>query len=308
MSAHSKSHGVLYLVPTPLDFGIAQDTPALAGQWLPAETLTAASRLTHWITENAKSTRAFLKRVETVAGLAAPLQAQHIVELPRTAHKKGDHAPQADNDAQARELLAPALLGHDMGLVSEAGMPAIADPGSSIVRAAHAMGLRVVPLTGPISLMLALAASGLNGQGFAFVGYVPQEASERAKRLRELESVALKNRADADVHRNALPQHRVAASPAADAAPAHTAGRVRCAHAAAASVPQRAGERMETGQAPAGQPAAGRTQRVSAGPVNDEAAQTARRLRWARTEPLSSALARARSIVASRKPSLLPQS
>lgn len=193
MSAHSESHGILYLVPTPLDFGIAQDTPALAGQWLPAETLTAASRLTHWVTENAKSTRAFLKRVETVAGLAAPLQAQHIVELPRTAHKKGDHAPLADNDAQARELLAPALLGHDMGLVSEAGMPAIADPGSSIVRAAHAMGLRVVPLTGPISLMLALAASGLNGQDFAFVGYVPQEASERAKRLRELEAVALKS-------------------------------------------------------------------------------------------------------------------
>lgn len=192
MSTHSECHGTLYLVPTPLDFGIAQDTPAPAGQWLPAETLTAASRLTHWITENAKSTRAFLKRVETVAGLAAPLQAQHIIELPRAAHKKGDHAPQADNDAQARELLAPALLGHDMGLVSEAGMPAIADPGSSIVRAAHAMGLRVVPLTGPISLMLALAASGLNGQGFAFVGYVPQEASERAKRLRELEAVALK--------------------------------------------------------------------------------------------------------------------
>lgn len=192
MSTHSENFGTLYLVPTPLDFGITQDTPAPAGQWLPAETLSAASRLTHWITENAKSTRAFLKRVETVAGLAAPLQAQHITELPRAAHKKGDHAPQSDNDAQARELLAPTLLGHDMGLVSEAGMPAIADPGSSIVRAAHAMGLRVVPLTGPISLMLALAASGLNGQGFAFVGYVPQEASERAKRLRELEAVALK--------------------------------------------------------------------------------------------------------------------
>jgi 16S rRNA (cytidine1402-2'-O)-methyltransferase len=192
VSPHSESTGALYLVPTPLDFGIAQDTSAPVGQWLPAETLTAASRLTHWITENAKSTRAFLKRVEAVAGLAAPLQAQYITELPRAAHKKGDHAPQTDNDAQARSLLAPALLGHDIGLVSEAGMPAIADPGSSVVRAAHAMGLRVVPLTGPISLMLALAASGLNGQGFAFVGYVPQEASERAARLRELEALALK--------------------------------------------------------------------------------------------------------------------
>ncbi len=192
MSAHSEPFGTLYLVPTPLDFGVAQDTPLAPSEWLPTETLTTARRLTHWITENAKSTRAFLKRVDALATLAAPLQAQQITELPRAAHKKGDHAPQAEGDAQARELLAPALQGHDIGLVSEAGMPTIADPGSSIVRAAHAMGLRVVPLTGPISLMLALAASGLNGQSFAFVGYVPQDASERAKRLRELETLALK--------------------------------------------------------------------------------------------------------------------
>ena len=192
MSTHSEARGTLYLVPTPLDFGVAQATPVAPSEWLPAETLGTAQRLTHWITENAKSTRAFLKRVDAIAGLAVPLQAQQITELPRAAHKKGDHAPQAEGDAQARELLAPALLGHDMGLVSEAGMPAIADPGSSIVRAAHAMGLRVAPLTGPISLMLALAASGLNGQSFAFVGYVPQDATERAKRLRELETLALK--------------------------------------------------------------------------------------------------------------------
>lgn len=192
MSANNTAPGTLYLVPTPLDFGMAQDGPASPDTWLPAETLLVASRLTHWITENAKSTRAFLKRVEAVAGLAAPLQTQHIAELPRATHKKGDHAPQASHDAEARVLLAPALEGHDVGLVSEAGMPAIADPGSSIVRAAHAMGLRVLPLTGPISLMLALAASGLNGQNFAFVGYVPQEANERSKRLRELEALALK--------------------------------------------------------------------------------------------------------------------
>lgn len=185
-------YGTLYLVPTPLDFGVSQHSAAAPDQWLPRETLTAASRLTHWITENAKSTRAFLKRVEATHGLAAPLQTQHITELSRAAHKKGDHAPESQGDAQARTLLAPTLLGHDIGLVSEAGMPAIADPGSSIVRAAHAMGLRVVPLTGPVSLMLALAASGLNGQNFAFVGYVPQEATERSKRVRELESLALK--------------------------------------------------------------------------------------------------------------------
>ncbi len=183
--------GTLYLVPTPLDFGMAVDA-APADTWLPRETLAVTSALTHWITENAKSTRAFLKRVEAVAGIAAPVQGQHITELPRAAHKKGDHTPQAEGDAQARELLAPALQGHSIGLVSEAGMPAIADPGSAVVRAAHALGVRVVPLTGPVSLMLALAASGLNGQSFAFVGYVPQEATERAKRLRDLEASALK--------------------------------------------------------------------------------------------------------------------
>lgn len=192
MNAQSSPRGTLFLVPTPLDFGLQQETPTALSAWLPADTLGVASRLTHWITENAKSTRAFLKRVEAVAALAAPLQSQHIVELPRSAHKKGDHAPQSDSDAQARALLEPALHRHDIGLVSEAGMPAIADPGSSIVRAAHALNLRVVPLTGPISLMLALAASGLNGQNFAFVGYVPQEATERSRRIRELEALALK--------------------------------------------------------------------------------------------------------------------
>lgn len=186
--------GTLYLVPTPLDFGCLPEGayPAPITGCLPVETVAVAARLTHWISENAKSTRAFLKRVEAVNGLAAPLQAQTIVELPRQAHKKGDHTPAAEGDSQAKALLAPALLGHDIGLVSEAGMPAIADPGSSVVRAAHTLGMPVVPLVGPVSLMLALAASGLNGQGFAFVGYVPQEATERTKRLRELEALALK--------------------------------------------------------------------------------------------------------------------
>ncbi len=187
--------GTLYLVPTPLDFGCTPPPdaePAPLAQWLPRETLSTAAQLTHWITENAKSTRAFLKRVEQTHPLAAPLQAQHIVELPRQAHKKGDHHTAGDGDREAQVLLRPAREGHDIGLVSEAGMPAIADPGSSIVRAAHGLGMVVRPLTGPVSLMLALAASGLNGQSFAFVGYVPQDPTERARRLRELEALALK--------------------------------------------------------------------------------------------------------------------
>ena len=179
--------GTLYLVPTPLDFG---EAPAPLAQVLPAATLNQAAGLTHWITENAKSTRAFLTRVGEGHPLAAPLQAQQIVELPREVHKKGDHSP---GGFDAKPLLAAAQQGHDVGLVSEAGMPAIADPGASVVRAAHELGVPVVPLVGPISLMLALASSGLNGQHFAFVGYLPQDAAARGQRIRELDTLAHKS-------------------------------------------------------------------------------------------------------------------
>jgi len=191
MSNDPSRLGTLYLVPTPLDFGCDgadADTGLLAA--LPAHTVQVTAGLTHWITENAKSTRAFLKRVGVQVPLAAALQEQQIQELPRAVHKKGDHHPQGGFDA--KPLLAAALRGHNIGLVSEAGMPAVADPGSSVVRAAHALGLPVVPLVGPVSLMLALAASGLNGQHFAFVGYLPQDASTRAQRARELEALAHK--------------------------------------------------------------------------------------------------------------------
>ncbi|WP_432730382.1 SAM-dependent methyltransferase [Variovorax sp. W6] len=182
-----KEKGKLYLVPAPLDFGCEVQAPLQDA--LPLGTLQTAAGITHWICENAKSARAYLKRIDAVAPLAAPLQAQNIQELPREVHKKGDHAGQFD----ARPLLAAALEGHDVGLLSEAGMPAVADPGSSVARAAHDLGLAVVPLTGPVSLLLALAASGLNGQNFAFVGYLPQDAGERQARIRELEALALKS-------------------------------------------------------------------------------------------------------------------
>jgi len=153
---------------------------------MPLETLRVTASLQHWVCENAKSTRAYLKRVAEVMPLAAPIQAQNLTELPREVHKKGDHQGGFD----ARPLLAAALQGHDLGLVSEAGMPAVADPGSSVVRAAHLLGIPVVPLVGPVSLLLALAASGLNGQNFAFVGYVPSQPAERALRLKALEKLA----------------------------------------------------------------------------------------------------------------------
>ncbi len=179
--------GRLLLVPTPLDFGCASQAPI--EDVLPLATLRAAAQTTHWITENAKSTRAFLKRVGEHQALAAPLQAQTITELPREVHKKGDHKA---GGVDAKPLLQAALQGHDVALVSEAGMPAVADPGSSVVRAAHDLGLQVLPLVGPVSLLLTLAASGLNGQNFAFVGYLPQDSSDRTARLKQLETLAIK--------------------------------------------------------------------------------------------------------------------
>jgi 16S rRNA (cytidine1402-2'-O)-methyltransferase len=176
--------GRLFLVPAPLDFGCA-DASRLADV-LPHGSLVAAARIQHWVCENAKSARAYLKRIDAEVPLCAPLQQMNIQELPHAVHKKGDHRGEFD----ARPLLAPALSGHDMGLLSEAGMPAIADPGSSVVRAAHDLGVAVIPLIGPVSLLLALAASGLNGQNFAFVGYLPQDTSLRQTRLRELEGLA----------------------------------------------------------------------------------------------------------------------
>lgn len=184
------SKGKLYLVPVPLDHGCEQLTPV--DDVLPLGTLKQAAGLLHWISENAKSTRAFLKRVDTLVPLAQPIQSMQITELPREVHKKGDHAGAGKAHFDARPLLSPVLAGKDIGLASEAGMPGVADPGSSVVRAAHELGIEVVPLVGPVSILLALAASGLNGQNFAFVGYLPQDTAARAQRIRELETLSRK--------------------------------------------------------------------------------------------------------------------
>jgi 16S rRNA (cytidine1402-2'-O)-methyltransferase len=176
--------GSLYLVPNTLDFGSGEGHVDLR-QLLPMSVIETAARLTHWVAENAKTTRAFLKRVDAVVPLAQPLQALAIVELPRP-QKGARDAPAADLAA----LLAPALQGHDIGLISEAGLPAVADPGALLVQAAHGAGIRVVALAGASSLLLALAASGLNGQSFAFVGYPPVAADARATRIRELEALS----------------------------------------------------------------------------------------------------------------------
>lgn len=159
------STATLYLVPACL----GESRPDAI---LPAEVLRIARGLKYFVVENAKSARAELKRI----GVEHPLQEIDIRELPR-------EPKQADLDA----LLTPLVAGESAGLMSEAGAPAVADPGALLVRAAHARGIRVAPLVGPSSLLLALMASGLNGQSFAFHGYLPVREPERNRRIAELE-------------------------------------------------------------------------------------------------------------------------
>ncbi|MFG6441697.1 SAM-dependent methyltransferase [Roseateles sp. LKC17W] len=180
-------HGRLILMPNTLDFGV--DDSLDLREVLPQRVIETAARLTHWAAENAKTTRALLKRIDAIAPLAQPLQALQIAELPRPP--KGSR-PAGDDSTAWRALLAPALAGHDVGLMSEAGLPAVADPGARLVALAHEAGIEVVPLSGPSSLLLALAASGLNGQSFAFVGYLPVDAAARTARIRELEAMSVK--------------------------------------------------------------------------------------------------------------------
>ena len=179
--------GRLYLMPNTLDFGVEGATVDLQDV-LPLHAIRVAARLTHWAAENAKTTRAFLKRVDAVQPLALPLQSIQITELPRPPKGRSEAASPQDWS----RLLAPALEGQDLGLISEAGLPAIADPGALLVAAAHAAGIEVTCFSGPSSLLMALACSGLNGQSFAFVGYVPAEPQARTARIRELEALSLK--------------------------------------------------------------------------------------------------------------------
>lgn len=179
--------GRLILVPNTLDFGVGSEGDLQ--DVLPLGVIRTASALSHWVAENAKTTRAFLKRVDAVAPLRKPLQEIAITELPRPPKGVRSNAP-----VDLKPLLDPALRGHDLGLISEAGLPAVADPGALLVAAAHSAGVQVVALPGPSSMLLALAASGLNGQSYAFVGYLPVEAQERGQRIRELEALSQRAR------------------------------------------------------------------------------------------------------------------
>jgi 16S rRNA (cytidine1402-2'-O)-methyltransferase len=179
------SSGTLYLVPNALDTGTAAARPDL-DEVLAVGVIRLAARLEYWVVENAKSARQFLKRVEATIPLERPLQQLSIVQLPGPDKGRRGLANPTDLDT----LLAPARAGNDIGLLSEAGLPAVADPGAALVQRAHATNIRVTALPGPSALLLALAASGLNGQGFEFVGYLPVDAGSRGARLRELEALS----------------------------------------------------------------------------------------------------------------------
>lgn len=162
-------NGTLYLIPNSLG-------PGALDEVLPASVRETTAQLDYFIAENAKTARAFLKLVSTTHPLGKPLQEIEIREL--NINTAASELP---------SLLAPLLAGRNAGLVSEAGVPAVADPGADLVRLAHQKNIPVRPLVGPSSILLALMASGLNGQSFAFQGYLPTDSGQRANRLRQLE-------------------------------------------------------------------------------------------------------------------------
>ncbi len=161
--------GKLYLIPTP----ISQENIAWA---LPAGVQKCVAEISHFIVEHPKTARQFLKQIECKHAL------QELSMQPLNEHT---------SSKDLLVLLDPILAGHDVGLLSEAGCPAVADPGADLVRLAHKNNISVVPLVGPSSILLALMASGMNGQRFAFHGYLPVESTARANRIVELEKLSI---------------------------------------------------------------------------------------------------------------------
>lgn len=164
--------GILYLIPVPI--GTKNIDAAL-----PIEAKTITRKLQSFIVEHPKTARHFLKQI----GTEIPIQAVKMDVL-------DEHTTQN----QLQDLLKPLLEGRDVGLMSEAGCPGVADPGANLIALAHKQGIQIQPLVGPSSILLALMASGLNGQKFAFHGYLPTEKSARAKKIAELERESIKQK------------------------------------------------------------------------------------------------------------------
>jgi 16S rRNA (cytidine1402-2'-O)-methyltransferase len=171
----------LHLIPVPLS-ELAEAIPALS---LPADVMVLTRTLRHFVVENAKSARAFLKTIE----MPVPIAELSICELPGRGKMGKSEAKNSELDA----LLAPISQGYAIGLLSEAGCPAVADPGSDLVHRAHQKKIPVLPHIGPSSLLLALMGSGLGGQHFAFHGYLPQDETGRKQALNRLEEDSRRN-------------------------------------------------------------------------------------------------------------------
>lgn len=169
---HNHNTGKLFLLPVPLG-----DTAALP-EILPAKVPQTITGLRHYIAENEKTARHFIKK-------AAPQVEQSSLSF-YTLNKFTEKS-------SLSSFLTPCLAGKDMGLLSEAGCPGIADPGAQIVRLAHQQNIRVIPLVGPSSITLAMMASGLNGQNFAFNGYLPIDKTARKKAIKRLEHLSFEN-------------------------------------------------------------------------------------------------------------------
>ncbi len=163
-----KSKGDLWLIPTPINEGNTQ----VISEFL----IHITTKLKYFITERARTTRRYLKNLDP-----------HINIDSITFYEYDKHGTQDINS-----WLKPAELGHDVGLVSESGCPGIADPGAEVVMEAHKKGIRVRPMVGPTSIILALMSSGLNGQKFSFVGYLPRKLPLLRSRLKSLEQEILK--------------------------------------------------------------------------------------------------------------------
>jgi 16S rRNA (cytidine1402-2'-O)-methyltransferase len=159
------SLGTLYLIPVTLGDDIVSKA-------LPPDVVSLTQRLETFVVENEKTARRFLGAVKP----AKPVRELQLLTL-------NEHT----TEKELPTLLAPLLEGRDVGLMSEAGCPGVADPGAQLVALAHRKGIRVAPLVGPSSILLSLMASGLDGQRFTFLGYLPSDKAARVHRLRELE-------------------------------------------------------------------------------------------------------------------------
>lgn len=167
----SSTKGKLYLIPTRLG-----DTPPL--EVLPMSIKKVIEDIDQYIVENEKTARRFIKRISP--GKSQPSLKLQVLNKYTTEEERNTY-------------LNACLNGLSIGLLSEAGCPAIADPGADIVKLAHQMDIRVIPLVGPSSIILALMASGMNGQSFTFNGYLPIDKSERKSKIKHLEKLSLEN-------------------------------------------------------------------------------------------------------------------